>query len=193
MGESEENMRTSIKTAEAAAPCVLWIDELEKAFAGVGGTSGASDITTWLFGQFLTWLQEKQSSVYVVATSNKIDSMPPEFLCKGRFDELFLVQLPNDSERQKIFEIHLDRHGKLTSDVNVIKLLEPTKGYSGADIEAVVKEAVEKAFVHRETVTTQMLLDIIAYTKSISETLGDEIEKLKENYKKYNFKEASRA
>ena len=192
VGESEHNLTRAIKTAEAVAPCVLWIDELEKAFAGVGGIGGGSDITTRLFGQFLTWLQEKESSVYVVATANKISAVPPEFFRKGRFDELFSVDLPDDEERRRIFQIHLAKRKKLTPKVDVLKLLEKTKGYSGADIESVVKEAVEVAFCTEDgEVTTEKLLEVIKNTKSISDTLKDEIDKLHEEYKKYNFKTAN--
>jgi ATP-dependent 26S proteasome regulatory subunit len=194
VGESENNLRRAIKTAEAVAPCVLWIDELEKAFAGVGGTGGGSDITTRLFGLFLTWLQEKESSVYVVATSNDISILPPEFLRKGRFDELFLVELPDAEERRKIFEIHLKKRGKLTKEVDVIKLLEDTKHFSGADIEAVVKETVEAAFISPDrSVTTEKLLDTIKSTKSISVTLKEKIEELNKKYEKYDFKKANTA
>ncbi len=193
VGESEQNLRLAIKTAEAVAPCVLWIDELEKAFAGVGGSGGGSDITTRLFGQFLTWLQEKESSVYVVATANNISSLPPEFLRKGRFDELFLVNLPDADERLRIFKIHLGKRGKLSNEINVIKLLEKTEGFSGADIENVVKEAIENAFCASDdcTVTTEKLLEVIRHTKSISQTLKDKIAELQEQYKKFNFKDAN--
>lgn len=194
VGESEHNLSAAIKTAEAVAPCVLWIDELEKAFAGVGGSSGGSDITTRLFGQFLTWLQEKESSVYVVATANNISSLPPEFLRKGRFDELFLVNLPNKEERRCIFQIHLKKRGKLTSDIDVLKLLKGTDGFNGADIENVVKEAIENAFCSSDenrAITTDKLIDVISHTKSISVTLGDKIKELEEQYKKFNFKEAN--
>lgn len=194
VGESEHNLSTAIKTAEAVAPCVLWIDELEKAFAGVGGSGGGSDITTRLFGQFLTWLQEKESSVYVVATANSISSLPPEFLRKGRFDELFLVNLPNEEERRRIFQIHLKKRGKLSPDIDVLKLLKDTKGFNGADIENVVKEAIENAFCSsgiNRTVTTDKLLEVISHTKSISVTLKDKIEELSKQYEKFNFKEAN--
>ena len=192
VGESEGNLRRAIKTAEAVAPCVLWIDELEKAFAGIGGQSGGSDITTRLFGQFLTWLQEKESSVYVVATSNDISQLPPEFLRKGRFDELFLVELPDAEERRKIFEIHLRKRGKLTRDVDVLRLLKDTEGYSGADIESLVKETIETAFVSSDrSVTTEKLLQTIKSTKSISVTLKEKIATLKESHNKYDFKKAN--
>jgi SpoVK/Ycf46/Vps4 family AAA+-type ATPase len=192
VGESEDNLRRAIKTAEAVAPCVLWIDELEKAFAGLGGQGGASDVTTRLFGQFLTWLQEKESSVYVVATSNDISALPPEFLRKGRFDELFLVDLPNAEERRRIFDIHLRKRGKLTDQVDVLKLLKDTDGYSGADIEAVVKETVEAAFISDDkSVATEKLKKTIEKTKSISVTMKDKIETLKKIYEKFDFQKAN--
>ena len=97
-------MRRAIKVTEATSPCVLWIDELEKAFAGIGGNG--SEVTTRLFGNFLTWMQEKDSLAFVLATANKIDALPPELLRKGRFDETFYVDLPNEAERRKILEIH---------------------------------------------------------------------------------------
>jgi AAA+ superfamily predicted ATPase len=193
VGESENNLRRAITTAEAVAPCVLWIDELEKAFAGLGGQGGGSDVTTRLFGQFLTWLQEKESSVYVVATSNDISALPPEFLRKGRFDELFLVDLPSPEERRHIFEIHLRKRGKLTDQVDVIKLLKYTEGYSGADIESLVKETVEAAFISEDkSVTTEKLKKAIETTKSISITLKEKIEKLKSTYEKYDFQKANK-
>jgi AAA+ superfamily predicted ATPase len=193
VGESESNLRRAIGTAEAVAPCVLWIDELEKAFAGIGGQGGGSDVTTRLFGQFLTWLQEKESSVYVVATSNDISTLPPEFLRKGRFDELFLVDLPNAEERRRIFEIHLRKRGKLDKEkVDVLKLLKETEGYSGADIESVVKETVEAAFISEDqSVTTEKLQQVIEITKSISITLKDKIDGLKTVYERYDFRPAN--
>jgi len=193
VGESEENLRKAIKTAEAVSPCVLWIDELEKAFAGVGGTGGGSDITTRLLGNFLTWLQEKESSVYVLATSNDVSKLPPEFLRKGRFDELFLVELPSAEERRSIFEIHLKKRGKFDSvAIDTIKLLIETEGFSGADIEAVVKETIEAAFIlHDKTVTTEKILNTVKQTKSISVTLKEQIDALKKIFEKYNFKSAN--
>lgn len=193
VGESEENLRKAIKTAEAVAPCVLWIDELEKAFAGVGGSGGGSDITTRLLGNFLTWLQEKESSVYVLATSNDVSKLPPEFLRKGRFDELFLVELPSAEERRSIFEIHLKKRGKFDSAViDTIKLLKETEGFSGADIEAVVKETIEAAFIsHDKTLTTEKILDTVKETKSISVTLKEQIDALKKIFEKHDFKAAN--
>ena len=140
----------------------------------------------------MTWLQEKESSVYVVATANNIAKLPPEFLRKGRFDELFLVELPEPEERRMIFKIHLKKRGKLTPEVDIIKLLKATEGYNGADIENVVKETIENAFCSDDkSVTTAKLLETIDNTKSFSETLKDEVERLREVYKKYSFKKAN--
>ena len=191
VGESEQNMRHAIQTAEAVSPCVLWIDELEKAFAGIGGDSGGSDVTTRLFGHILTWLQEKESAVYVVATSNDISKLPPEFMRKGRFDELFYVDFPQPEERKKIFEIHLRKRNKLSKAVDTIKLLKQTEGYSGADIEAVVRESVEYAFINEAELDTSILLNIINETRSISETLKDKIQKMKKELEKFDMKTAS--
>lgn len=192
VGESEDNLRKAIKTAEAVSPCVLWIDELEKAFAGVGGTGGGSDITTRLFGNFLTWLQEKESSVYVVATSNDISKLPPEFLRKGRFDELFNVDLPKDEERRQILEIHFKKRGRLTNGIDTIKLIKETSGYCGADIESIVRETIEEAFISgKKDITTDSVIKVIQQTKPISVTLKDQIENLKKLLEKFHMKPAS--
>lgn len=194
VGESEGNMRKAIALAEAISPCVLWIDEMEKAFAGIGGNSGASDVTTRLFGNFLTWLQEKDSPVFVVATANDITKLPPELLRKGRFDEIFYVGLPVEAEREKIFRIHIGkrRAGDLKK-IRIPELVAKTKGFSGADIEGVIKDAVEKAFVEgKDAVETQDLLDAIHSTHSLSEIMKDTIEKMTEEYKKRKLKNASR-
>lgn len=194
VGESEQNLRRAIRTAEAVAPCVLWIDELEKAFAGIGGVGGGSDITTRLFGNFLTWLQEKESSVYVVATSNDISRLPPEFLRKGRFDEIFLVNLPDGEERRRIFEIHLKKRGKMSKEVNTIACAKETDGFSGADIEAVVKEVIEAAFMAEDCrVNTEKILEAIKATKSISVTLKEKIDDLRKVFEKLDFKLANKS
>uniref|UniRef100_UPI0025EF3416 AAA family ATPase n=1 Tax=uncultured Cetobacterium sp. TaxID=527638 RepID=UPI0025EF3416 len=159
VGESEHNMRVALKTAESISPCILWIDEIEKAFSGIDQSGGASDITKRLFGHFLTWLQEKENTVFVVATANDISTFPPEFLRKGRFDEVFFVDFPNEEERERIFEIHLEKRGKNTEDFDILKLAKATDGYCGADIEEVVKLTLETAFVNEsEEIDTQDLL-----------------------------------
>lgn len=194
VGESEENMRKALKLSEAISPCVLWIDEIEKAFAGVGASGSGSDVTTRLFGQFLTWMQEKENTVFIVATANDISNIPGEFLRKGRFDELFFVDLPNGVERSKIFEIHLKKRKKWSKDIDTIALIRSTEGYNGADIEAVVKETIERAFIDgRDYITTEDIQETIKDTKSISDTLKSKIEKIKEAVGKMDIRPASQA
>lgn len=193
VGESEANMRKAIGLAEAIAPCVLWIDELEKAFAGVGGSGGAADVTTRLFGTFLTWLQEKDSQAFVVATANNIANMPPELLRKGRFDEIFYVALPNKEERKKIFSIHI---GKRRPDdlegIDLDRLVARTDGYSGADIEGVVKDSIEAAFAKGEdAITTDGILEAVSQTHSLKEIMKDSLQKMESLYKQRKFKNAS--
>ena len=193
IGESEENMRRALKLAEAISPCVLWIDELEKAFSGIGSTGGGSDVTTRLFGQFLTWMQEKENTVFIVATANDISKIPPEFLRKGRFDELFYVDFPNNEERKKIIEIHLKKRGKWNRDLDIISVVKDTDGYSGADLEAIVKDAVESCFVEgRKQITTDDLKKAQKSIKSISSTLSTRIKQIKEAVKDMDLKPASK-
>lgn len=193
VGESEENMRKALMLSEAISPCVLWIDEIEKAFAGVGGDGGGNDVTTRLFGQFLTWMQEKENTVFIVATANDISRMPPEFLRKGRFDELFFVDLPNGEERRKILDIHLKKRKKWNKNIDSIALIKETEGFNGADLEAVVKDTIEMAFIEEKTViTTEDLISSIKDTKSISSTLKDKIKEIKSTIEKMDIKPASK-
>ncbi|MBM6763966.1 AAA family ATPase [Ligilactobacillus agilis] len=193
VGESEENMRKALKLSEAISPCVLWIDEIEKAFAGVGNSGGGSDVTTRLFGQFLTWMQEKENTVFIVATANDISRIPAEFLRKGRFDELFFVDFPNPEERRKIMEIHLKKRHKWNKDLNIISLVKLTEGYNGADLEAIVKDAIESCFIEgKEQLETKDLELAQQNIKSISSTLKGRVEEIREAAKNVDLKPASR-
>ena len=195
VGESESNMRKAIELAEAISPCVLWIDELEKAFAGINGDGAGAEVTTRLFGTFLTWLQEKDSPVFVVATANNITKLPPELLRKGRFDEVFYVGLPKPEERRKIFEIHIGK--RRPQDLPQIsnsmqKLIDKTKGYSGADIEGVVREGVESVFAQKKSgLGAEDILKVIDHTHSLSEIMKDSIDSMKKEYEERKFKNAS--
>jgi AAA+ superfamily predicted ATPase len=192
VGESEANFRQAIKIAEAVSPCILWIDEIEKAFAGIGEAGGGGDVTTRLFGSFLTWLQEKENTVFVVATANDISKFPPEFLRKGRFDELFSVDFPNDEEREKIFTIHLEKRRKWHKSIDVNTLARQTERFSGADIEAVVKETIETAFIdNKGTINTEDLIAVIKATQPLSKSLADKIQAIEQVLQKMNFKSAS--
>ena len=194
VGESEGNLRKAIALAEAISPCVLWIDELEKAFAGIGGAGSGAEVTTRLFGNFLTWMQEKESPTFVVATANDIIKLPPELMRKGRFDEIFYVGLPNDKEREKIFTIHINK--RRPQDLKYIKisdLISKTKGFSGADIEGVIKDAIESAFAdEKDKVTTEEILNAIENTHSLSEIMKDALDKMAKEYEDRKFRNASK-
>ena len=191
LGESETNMRKAIKLAETISPCVLWVDELEKAFAGTDGSG--HEVTMRLFANFLTWLQEKTSPVFVVATANDISKMPPELLRKGRFDDIFYVNLPNNEERKNIFEIHIRRRRR--SDIDTIdlnKIVQSTNGFSGADVESVVVEAVENSFADgKEHLTTEYIEQAINNTKSLTVIMKDKIKELQNFYDKSSFRSAT--
>lgn len=194
VGESEGNLRNAIALAEAISPCVLWIDELEKAFAGIGGYGGGAEVTTRLFGNFLTWMQEKESTTFVVATANDITKLPPEILRKGRFDEIFYIGLPNDIERESIFKIHINkRRPNDLKNIKISDLVAKTKGFSGADIEGVIKEVVESAFAdNKESIQTKDILETIKNTNPLSELMKDLLEKMTKEYEIRKFKNASK-
>lgn len=186
VGESEGNLRRAIQIAEAAAPCVLWIDEIEKAFSGIGG----NDIMTRMFGYFLSWMQDKTSSVYVIATANNADNLPPELKRKGRFDEIFCVNLPTAEERKAIFKVHLKKKGQGLLEPSE-KLIENTKGFNGADIEAVVNEAMEEVYIIKKTLTLEVLEKIALQTISISKSCKQQIENMRKVFAESSFKDAT--
>ena len=194
VGESEANMRRALQLTEASSPCVLWIDELEKAFAGAGAQGGSSEVTTRLFGSFLTWMQEKDSLAFVVATANNISHLPPELMRKGRFDEIFYVDFPNQGEREKIISLHIGkRRSADLAKIDIPALARKMKGYCGADIESVVRDGIEAAFVAgKDHVTTEDLQAAIGRTHPISETMKDAIEEMDKTYKSKKFTNASR-
>ena len=183
VGDSEANMRNAIKTAEGLAPCVLWIDEIEKGVSG--GTGGELDGGTSMrvFGSFLTWMQEKQKEVFVFATANNISRLPPEMLRKGRFDEIFFVDLPDSEERKQIFEIHLRRKAQMTNLDD--DLVAETDGFSGSEIETIVNEAMFASYesAHQDgktpEVSTQSLRDAKSHITPLSATMEEEIGKLR--------------
>jgi SpoVK/Ycf46/Vps4 family AAA+-type ATPase len=205
VGESEENLRRAIRVAESAAPCILWIDEIEKAFAGIGDSGGGS-VTTRMFGYFLTWMQEKKSCIYVVATANDISNLPPEFLRRGRFDEIFQVKFPNRQERREIFEIQIKKRnkGSLPAGINadrLAELLKDEQNYSGADIESIVKEAMKRLFVRNiqsgaeeaqwKKLSQGDLEAIIAETPSSYHSQKEKLDKMLEKLKKLDVKSAT--
>lgn len=187
VGSSEYNIRSAIKTAEAVAPSVLWIDEVEKGFGGTG-TNLDSGTSTRVFGTFLTWMQEKSKPVFVVATSNNIHSLPPEFLRKGRFDEVFFVDLPTRKERMDIFALHLNKRlvdpevvGTFRASGEVLaRLADLTEGFSGAEIEQVVVAALFEAFSEDRGIALADLEKAIATTVPLSVTQAEQIQAIRE-------------
>lgn len=187
VGSSEENMRRAIETAEAVAPSILWVDEIEK---GLGGTERAGDSGTSIriLGTFLTWMQEKTEPVFVIATSNDISSLPPELLRKGRFDEIFFVDLPTESERAKIFEVHLNKRvagSEAGKNVNITdgllgRLSAMSEGFSGAEIEQVVISALYEAFFHKRDLEVADLENAIKNTVPLSVTQKEQIKSLRD-------------
>lgn len=179
LGESEKRMKEALKIAERMAPCVLMIDEVEKFFAGVGGSSD-SGVSTRVFGQFLSWMQETKAPVFVVATANNIAGLPPELLRKGRFDEIWFVDLPGKKERQEIFSIHIKRKNRDVSAFDLELLATQTPGYTGSEIEQIVLAGLFRAFSKGADITTETLLDVARETAPLSVTMADQIAAMRE-------------
>ena len=181
VGSSEENLRRAIRVAESVAPAVLWTDEIEKGLSGAG-SSGFSDggVTARVFGAMLTWLQEKTAPVFVVATANRIDLLPPELLRKGRFDEIFFIDLPAVAEREEIFRIHVGRRGRKPEDYDLLALAAAAEGFSGAEIEQVVVAALYDAFAEGKELEQRHLLRAVAETFPLATTMREDIQKLRE-------------
>lgn len=180
VGQSEENIRKAIRVAESVAPCVLWADELEKGFAGVGA-SGVSDsgTTARVFATFLTWMQEKTKPVFLIATANDVSSLPPELLRKGRFDEIFFIDLPESEERRQIFEIHLSKRKRDPRQYDLDSLVKASKGFSGAEIEQAVVGALYHAFDDgRELSQADLELEVKS-SVPLSVMMAEEIDELR--------------
>jgi SpoVK/Ycf46/Vps4 family AAA+-type ATPase len=181
VGASEENIRKAIKTAEAIAPAVLWLDEMEKGFSGTG-SSNMSDggTTSRVFGTFVTWLQEKTSPVFVIATANDVRALPPELMRKGRFDEIFFVDLPSKEERKSIVEIHLKKKRRDPSGIDLGKVIEATPEFSGAELEQVVVSALYDAFDGGGDITTDGLISSAREIVPLAVTMKEGIDGMRE-------------
>src|SRR5882724_3877469 len=180
VGSSEENVRRAIAVAESVAPAILWVDEIDKAFAGSQG-SGATDggTTARVFGTFLTWLSEKNAPVFVVATANDISQLPPELLRKGRLDEIFFVDLPSEEERADIFRIHLAKRNRNAAAFDLEALAEVSKDFSGAEIEEAINSALYDAFYAKEELTTEHVLTALEETVPLARTMDEQINRLR--------------
>src|SRR5438105_13541701 len=161
IGETEKHIQKVFKVAEGLAPCVLWIDELEKVFAGSQPDSASADagVSSRILAAFLSWMQDRKAPVFVAATCNQLTALPPELIRKGRFDELFFVDLPNQSERKQVFAIQLTSRKRNAADFDLERIATAASGYSGAEIESAVQTALYAAYAQKQQVSTQYLLD----------------------------------
>jgi AAA+ superfamily predicted ATPase len=178
IGETEKNFRRAMSTAERVAPVVLWIDELEKAFAAGGNEDGG--VSQRVLGTFLSWMQDRKGDVFVVATANDVTKLPPEFLRKGRFDEVFFVDLPNAEARRAILEIHLNKRGKNPAHYDLELLVAATEQFSGAELEQIVVSALYTVFAANQQLTTQALLAEVAATRPLAQTMAERVQWLRD-------------
>ncbi|PSN10691.1 AAA family ATPase, partial [filamentous cyanobacterium CCP5] len=179
VGESESRTRQMIQLAEALAPCVLWIDEIDKAFAGIGG-AGDAGTASRVFGTFITWMAEKTSPVFVMATANRVEKLPSEFLRKGRFDEIFFVDLPNAEERKDIFQIHLQKRRRDIERFDLDQLTKVCDGFSGAEIEQGLISAMYEAFAQGREFTQLDIIAAIRATLPLSKTMSEQVTALRD-------------
>jgi SpoVK/Ycf46/Vps4 family AAA+-type ATPase len=181
VGRSEANLRNALKTAESISPAILFIDELDKAFAGSAGSADSDGGTSSrIFGSFLTWMQEKTSPVFVMATANRVERLPGEFLRKGRFDELFFVDLPNTEERKDIFRIHLSKRKRDTSRFDLDQLANVSDGFSGAEIEQALVAAMYDAFAQDREFTQLDIIAAVKATQPLSKTMSEQVTALRD-------------
>ncbi|RYX99815.1 AAA family ATPase, partial [bacterium] len=181
VGSSEENMRKTIKTAESVAPCLLWLDEIDKGFSG-SGSSNVSDggTTSRVLSSFLTWMQEKNNPVFIIATANDISRLPPELLRKGRFDEIFFLDLPKAEERIEIFNIHLKKRGRRSENFDLNLFASNTDGFSGSEIEELIISAMYDSFEENREVTTADIMNTIKHAVPLSHTMKESIDQLRD-------------
>ncbi|PYX58890.1 MAG: ATPase [Acidobacteria bacterium] len=182
IGETEKRIRKVFEVAEGLAPCVLWIDELEKVFAGSGPDSASADagVSSRLLASFLSWMQDRKTPVFVAATCNNVSALPPELIRKGRFDELFFVDLPNQAEREQILSIQLKKRKRNPGEFDLQTVATAAKGFSGAEIDAAVQTSMYAAYSSKNDVSTQALLDALRATVPLSTTRAEEIEALRQ-------------
>ncbi len=179
IGESENNLRKAIAQAEGMAPAVLWIDEIEKGMAPSSSGEGDGGVSRRMFGTFLTWLQEKRADVFVVATANDLHALPPELLRKGRFDEIFFVDLPDPSEREGILRIHLELRKQDPSAIDLAALVAASEGFSGAELEQATIASLYRALYARKPLTTELLLAEMRETVPLSVSRREDVARLR--------------
>ncbi|GAB5444953.1 MAG: AAA family ATPase [Fuerstiella sp.] len=179
VGESENQLRQAIQQAEAMAPVVLWIDEIEKAFASASSTSADGGLSQRMFGTLLSWMQDHREPIFIVATANDISALPPELMRKGRFDEVFFIDLPSVDARRRIFQIHLQRRKRDASKFRVDELADASKDLTGSEIEQAIVSGLFRAFSDARELSTEDILKAIAETRPLSSLMAEKIESLR--------------
>lgn len=180
IGSTEANMRKAIMTAESIAPCVLWIDEIEKGMAGMQSDQADGGVSRRIFATLLTWMQDKQHPVFLIATANDVSSLPPEFLRKGRFDDIFFIDLPNVDERTEILSIHLSKRKRDPTRFDIANLAARTEGFSGADLEGVISEALECAYAEGSDVEQKHLESVASSAVPLAATMAEKIAQVRQ-------------
>jgi SpoVK/Ycf46/Vps4 family AAA+-type ATPase len=180
IGESERKLRDALRQAEMMSPIVLWIDEIEKAFASAAAQSSDGGLSKRMFGTLLTWMQEHRAPVFLIATANDIEALPPELLRKGRFDEIFFVDLPGLDARAQIFEIHLKKRKREPKHFDVALLAQESAGFSGAEIEQSVISALHDAFASKQELKTEHILSALKTSPPLSVTMSEKVAELRE-------------
>jgi SpoVK/Ycf46/Vps4 family AAA+-type ATPase len=176
-GETERNLRTALETAGAMAPCVLWMDEIEKGLAS--GGDGDGGVSKRVLATLLTWMSERRGRVFMVATANDISALPPELLRKGRFDEIFFVDLPGEDVRRQIFSIHLAKRRRDPARFDLVALAAASKGFSGAEIEQAIVASLYEAYAVKQELSSELVLSEIRGTKPLSVVRAEEVEALR--------------
>jgi len=179
IGESERNLREALRQTESMSPVVLWIDEIEKGFASAASQSTDGGLSKRMFGTLLTWMQEHEEPVFIIATANDIGALPPELLRKGRFDEIFFVDLPSEPVRKEIFAIHLKKRHRDAGQFDLEALAKTSEGYSGAEIEQAVISALHEAYANKTDLDTNRLLSALRTSPPLSVTMAESVECLR--------------
>lgn len=180
VGNTEANLREALRQADAMEPCILWIDEIEKAFASQGSGDTDGGVSQRLFATMLTWMNDRKTDVFIIATANQVHQLPTELMRKGRFDEIFFVDLPELEARKRIFEIHLQRRNRAVSDFDIDFLAMRCEGYSGAEIEQLIVEGLHLAFANDEQLTTDHIAQAANETHPMAITMGPRIESMRQ-------------
>jgi SpoVK/Ycf46/Vps4 family AAA+-type ATPase len=181
VGESEKRLRKALELAQKLSPVVLWIDEIEKAFASAGSSGDAdAGLSQRLLATLLTWMQDRESGVFLAATSNNITVLPPEMLRKGRFDEIFFVDLPTTTNRAALFAMHLQKRGRDPGRFDTDQLAAASEGFSGAEIEQAIGSGLYTAFSQKQQLSTEILLLEIKATQPLSVTRAEEISAIRD-------------